>query len=107
MYHHTLRRGRKHFCCLQAFSTREISKRHINECFKINAKQIIKMSKRSEYVRLKNYERKIKSPFLIDADFKTILVREDNGKQNPDESDTNNFVSDCCLTMLFTILLII
>ena len=53
MYHHKLRRRRKHFCCLQAFSTGEILKRHVNECFKINAKQIIKMSKRGEYVRLK------------------------------------------------------
>ena len=53
MYHHTLRRRRKHFCCLQAFSTGKILKRHVNECFKINAKQIIKMSKRGEYVRLK------------------------------------------------------
>ena len=53
MYHHTLRCQRKHFCCLQAFSTGEILKRHVNECFKINAKQIIKMSKRGEYVRLK------------------------------------------------------
>ena len=69
MYHHTLRRRRNHFCCLQAFSTGEILKRHVKECFKINGKQIIKMSKRGEYVRLKNYERKIKSPFLIDADF--------------------------------------
>ena len=53
MYHHTLRRRRKHFCCLQAFSTGEILKRHVNECFKINAKQIIKISKRREYIRLK------------------------------------------------------
>ena len=53
MYHHTLRCQRKHFCCLQAFSTGEILKRRVNECFKINAKQIIKMSKRGEYVRLK------------------------------------------------------
>ena len=34
----------------------------------------------------KNYERKVKSPFMIYADFESILVTEDNGKQNPDAS---------------------
>ena len=32
--------GRKHFCryCLQASSTAEILKSHVNDCFKINGK---------------------------------------------------------------------
>ena len=34
-------------------------------------------------------ERKVKSPFMIYADFESILVPEDNGKQNPEESYTN------------------
>ena len=85
MYDHTLHRGGKHFCCycLQAFSTEEILKRHIKDCFKINGKQIIIMPKKDQYVKLKNYERKIKLLFIIYADFKSILVPEDNGKQNP------------------------
>ena len=33
----------------------------------------------------KNYENKIKSPFMAYADFEIILVLEDNGKQIPDE----------------------
>ena len=36
------------------------------------------------YVRFKYYERKIKLPFMIYADFVSILVSEDNGKQIPD-----------------------
>ena len=41
------------------------------------------MSKKDEYVKFKNYERKIiKSPFIIYAHFKSILVPEDNGEQN-------------------------
>ena len=41
MSDHALHRGRKHFCCycLQAFSTEEILKSHIKECFKITGKQ--------------------------------------------------------------------
>lgn len=40
------------------------------------------MLKKSEYVELKNYERKIKSPFIIYADVESILVPEDNEKKN-------------------------
>ena len=38
------------------------------------------------------YERKVKSTFMIYADFECILVPEDNGKQkNPNEFYTNNY----------------
>ena len=39
------------------------------------------INKRGEYVRFKDYERKVKSPFIICTDFESILVPEDNGKQ--------------------------
>ena len=76
MYDHTLHCGIKHFCryCAQAFSTVEILKRHIKYCFKINGKSRIIMTKKGEYVKFKNYERKIKSPFTIYADFESKLV---------------------------------
>ena len=60
------------FCSyyLQAFSTEEILKRHIKYKKRhINAKQKIKMPKKGEYVKFRNYERKAKSPFIIYADF--------------------------------------
>ena len=47
------------------------------------------MPKKGKYVRLKNHERRIKPLFLIFAGFESILVPEDNGKQNPKESYTN------------------
>ena len=52
MYDHALRWGRKIFCyyCLQAFSTEEMLKRHIKNCFKINDKQRIQMPKKYEYI---------------------------------------------------------
>ena len=66
MYDNTLHRVRKHFCryCLQAFRTAGKLKCHIKDCFKINGKQTIKMPKKGEYVKFKNFERNIKSPFL-------------------------------------------
>ena len=54
-------------------------------------KKTIKMPKKSEYVKLKNYKRKIKLPFMIYADFESILVPEDNGKQNPNQSYANKY----------------
>ena len=47
------------------------------------------MSKKSEYVKFKNFKRKTKPPFMIYADFGSILMSEDNKKQNSNESYTN------------------
>ena len=57
-----------------------ILKRHIKYCFKINGKQRNKITKKSEFVQFKNYERKINLLYTIYADFEIILVPEDNGK---------------------------
>ena len=93
MYDHTLHRERKHFCryCLQAFSTKEILKCHIKDCFMTNGKQGIKMPKKSECLRFKACERKIKSSFMIYADFENILAQEDDRKKNLDESYTDKY----------------
>ena len=82
MHDHTLHRGRKHFswCCLQAFITEEILRRHIKDCFKINDKQRVIIPEKGEFVKSKNYERKIKSLFIIYADLESILVPQNNGK---------------------------
>ena len=47
------------------------------------------MPKEDEYVKFRNYERKTKLLFLIYADFVSILVSEDNEKQNRKESCTS------------------
>ena len=93
MYDLLLHCGRKNFChyCLHTFTTEEILKRDIKDCFKINAKQTIKMPKKGEYVKFKTFERKIKPPLMIHANFKSILVPEDNGKQNTNKSYTNKY----------------
>ena len=44
-------------------------------------KKII-MPKKAECVKFKNYERKIKPLFMIYVQFESILVSEDNEKQN-------------------------
>ena len=49
------------------------------------------MPKKSEYVKFKNCERKIKSSFIIYADFESILLPEENEKQNPENSYTSKY----------------
>ena len=45
------------------------------------ANKLLKMPKKGEYIKFKNFGRKIKSPFMIYADFESILVTEDNGSK--------------------------
>ena len=81
MYDHSLHRERKHFWSLlfTRFHYRRNFKVSIKDCFKINGKQTIKTPKKGEYVKFKNFEKK--PPFVIYADFESILGPEDNGKQ--------------------------
>ena len=61
------------------------------------------MPEKGEHVRFKNHKMKIKSPFIIYTNFKSILVPENKGKQNPDESYMNKYqkhiacIYECCL----------
>ena len=75
MYDHTLNRGRKHFCryCLQVFSREEILKRHIKDCFKINGKQKIKMSKINSLIIISMVE---ESKYCIDMMEKLVMTRD-------------------------------
>ena len=65
------------------------------DCFK----QRIIMPKEDEYVKFRNYETKIKSLLLIYADFVSILVSEDNEKQNREESCTSKYKKTYCLQL--------
>ena len=43
-----------------------------------------KIPKKAEHIRFRNCERKVNSTFMIYAVFESILVPEDNKKQNSD-----------------------
>ena len=73
-----LHRHRKHFCryFLRSFYSAQTLERNVNDCFEASGKQLIKMAKKGETVKIKNYTRKIKSPFKVYADFESILAHE-------------------------------
>ena len=87
IYYYTPNCGKKHVIVWKLSVQKKILKFYIKNCFEINDKQIIKIPKKGEYA--KNYERRIKSPFMIYADFESILVPEDNGKKSPEEIRPN------------------
>ena len=93
MYDHKLHREKTHFCHyrLQAFRTAEKLKCHIKDCFKLMINKLLRCLRRVNILNLKTFGRKIKLPFMIYADFKSILAPENNGKQNPTESYTNKY----------------
>ena len=78
IYDHTLYRGQKHFWrfCLQALSIEKKLKRYLKDYFKIKGKLRIQIPKKGEQVKFKNFERKIKTSFMIYPDFEGILVSE-------------------------------
>ena len=49
------------------------------------------MAEKGKTVKFKIYTRRLKSSFIIYADFVSILVSENIGKQNPNESNTNKY----------------
>ena len=49
------------------------------------------MSKKDEYIKLKTFGRRKKSPFMIYEDFGSILGTGDIGKQNQNVSYTNKY----------------
>ena len=49
------------------------------------------MAIKGEFVKFKNYERKLESPFMIYAEFESILVPKNNGKSNLNESNTYKY----------------
>ena len=91
MYDHNLHCESKHFC-LQVFGTEEILECHTKDCFKINDNQRIKMPKKDEYVRFKDYESKIKLSNLIYANVENSFVAKTNEKQKPKKSYTKKYI---------------
>ena len=49
------------------------------------------MPEKDEYIKFKNYGKKIKSPFMFYGDFESILVQDNNVKQNLEESYASKY----------------
>ncbi|XP_065679834.1 uncharacterized protein LOC136094149 [Hydra vulgaris] len=84
--------GKKHFCknCLQSFSTEESFSKHRLYCDSVNSIRI-EIPEPNTMIEFTNYNRSMKVPFVIYADFESFIKPIDTCTPNPDESYTKQY----------------
>jgi hypothetical protein len=87
---------KQHFClhCLHSCVSEEVLERHKETCLQVNGVQATKLPKEGTKIKFKNHRNSMPVPFVIYADFESILVPEEkNGKaeSSEDESSTNRY----------------
>src|SRR5258708_2067312 len=75
---------KKYYCmnCIQHFPSIERLNEHNPNCIKINEVQAVKLPQKGSFIKFKNLKNTLDVPFIIYADFESILV--------PLEKDNNN-----------------
>ena len=93
MYNQSKHKERKHFCmyCLQCFSSERILANHVNNCLTINGAQAINMPKQGENIlKFNNFDKQLKVPFVIYADFEAIMKKVQGCKQSEEMENEKN-----------------
>ena len=93
MYNKTKHKDNKYFCmcCLHCFSTEEILNNHKDDCLKINGKENIQMPAEGSKIYFKIFYKTSESPFVIYADFESLLVPLNESVDNTDDSYTKKY----------------
>ena len=100
MYNQTKHKERKHFCmhCLQCFSSERVLNNHKVNCIQVNGVQAIKMpTKDNNILKFENFHKQQQVPFVIYADFESILEKVQGCKPNDEKSYTEAYQkhTDC------------
>ena len=99
MHHKTKSHQRKHFCMhyLQCFSSERVLNKHKEVCIEINGEQAIKMPNLGSKIEFTNYNKQMKAPFVIYADFEAITEPVHGCNPSDDKSFTENYQkhTDC------------
>ena len=85
---------KQHFClhCLHSCTSKEVLEKHKETCLQVNGTQATKLPKEGTKIKFKNHRNSMPVPFVICADFESILVPEgkrSGSKSSDDESSTN------------------
>jgi hypothetical protein len=88
-------KGKAYFClhCLHSCVSEEVLEKHKETCLEVNGVQAVRLPKEGTKIKFKNHRNSMPVPFVIYADFESILVPEekkDVGKDE-DESHTNRY----------------
>ena len=99
MHHKTKSHQRKHFCmhCLQCFSSERVLNKHKEVCIEINGEQSIKMPEVGSKIEFTNFNKQMKAPFVIYADFEAITEPIHGCNQSNQQSFTEAYQkhTDC------------
>ena len=83
---------KKHFCfrCMNPFSSKEILKKHEEYCSKNEAVKI-EMPEIGSEIKFKNFNRSLKVPFIVYADFECLMKPIHSCEPSPMESFTKEY----------------
>jgi hypothetical protein len=91
----TKNKDKKHFClhCFHSSSSKELLEKHKETCIQVNGVQATKLPKEGTKIKFKNYKHQVPAPFIIYADFESILVPDNERKmdETSDESHTTRY----------------
>ncbi|XP_065681443.1 uncharacterized protein LOC136095123 [Hydra vulgaris] len=84
--------GKKHFCrnCLQAFSTEESLSKHKLYCDTYDSVQI-ELPEPNTMIEFTNYNRSMRVPFVVYADFESFIKPVNTCTPNPNKSYTKQY----------------
>ena len=87
--------NKKHFClhCFHNCSSEELHEKHKETCIQVNGVPATKLPKEGTKIKFKNYKHQVPAPFVIYADFESILVPDKERKmdETSDESHTTRY----------------
>ncbi|CAB4022873.1 Gastrula zinc finger [Paramuricea clavata] len=83
---------KQHFClhCLHSCVSEEVLEKHKETCLQVNGTQATKLHKEGTKIKLKNYRNSMPVPFVIYADFESILVPEERKEKSKDSEDNSS-----------------
>ena len=93
MFSYSKNKKKKHFCkyCLQCFYSKEDFENHSGDCMVVNGTQKIAMPKEGSKVYFNNYDRQLPVPFVIYADFESIIKNVDTCIPADNKSYTHQY----------------
>lgn len=93
----TKHKNRASYCnyCLQRFSSKEILHQHESICKTHKPQKITYPTENEKWLHFKDYSYQLSIPFVIYADFETLLLKMDTTENNPSISHTTK-ISHLC-----------
>ncbi|CAB4000209.1 Gastrula zinc finger [Paramuricea clavata] len=83
---------KKHLClhCLHSCVSEEVLEKHKETCLEVNGTQAVKLPKEGTKIKFKNHRNSMPVPFVIYADFESILVPEERKVESESVEDKSS-----------------